>query len=87
MVPISRRLGVAQTKWIERVEKRLSVTSSTLKDIKSFKMLGLIDVLGKMISNLRSLEVGTSLQFRKLMIWEIAFCKFDTLSLEQFGRY
>lgn len=83
MIPVARLLGTAQTKWIERVEKRLSTTSSTLKDIKSFKMLGIIDVLGSAISSLRTLEISTSMRYRKLIIWEVALCKSNLVSLRE----
>ncbi|KAJ5292026.1 hypothetical protein N7478_001277 [Penicillium angulare] len=71
MIPISTRTGEAQQQWIRRIQKRLAVTSSMLGDIKAMKMLGVSDVLSKIIANLRDIEVKTSLRFRKLIIWEI----------------
>ncbi|KAL9118536.1 MAG: hypothetical protein Q9187_004917 [Circinaria calcarea] len=72
MVPVSTRSGDAQKHWIERVQKRLAVTSSMLKDMKAVQMLGLTDVLFTIISKLRQIEVETSVRFRKLMIWQVA---------------
>jgi hypothetical protein len=75
MVPVSTKSGRAQKQWIERVQDRLAVTSSMLGKMKTVQMLGLNDVLFKLISRLRQVEVETSAQFRKLLIWQIALCK------------
>ncbi|KAK6814078.1 hypothetical protein RU639_010488 [Aspergillus parasiticus] len=72
MIPISTKTGEAQKQWIDRVQKRLSVVSGTLNDIKGVHMLGLTDRLFFLISELRKLEVETSKRFRKLLIWQIA---------------
>ncbi|KAE8353805.1 P-loop containing nucleoside triphosphate hydrolase protein [Aspergillus coremiiformis] len=71
MVPISARSGEAQKQWIDRVQKRLSVVSGALDDIKGVHMLGLTDLLFHLISELRRLEVATSTRFRKLLIWQV----------------
>lgn len=75
MVPVSTKSGRAQGQWIERVQDRLAVTSSMLGKIKTVQMLGLNDILFKLISRLRQVEVETSARFRKLLIWQIALCK------------
>ncbi|KAE8374857.1 P-loop containing nucleoside triphosphate hydrolase protein [Aspergillus bertholletiae] len=71
MVPISTKSGDAQKQWIDCVQKRLSVVSGTLDDIKGVHMLGLTDHLFFLITQLRKLEVQTSKRFRKLLIWQI----------------
>lgn len=75
MVPVSTRSGQAQKQWIERVQERLSVTSSMLGKMKTVQMLGLGDTLFKLVSRLREIEVETSSRFRKLLIWQIVLCK------------
>lgn len=75
MVLVSTKSGRAQGQWIERVQDRLAVTSSMLGKIKTVQMLGLNDILFKLISRLRQVEVETSARFRKLLIWQIALCK------------
>lgn len=75
MMPLSARSGDAQKQWIERVQKRLAVTSSMLRDMKVVQMLGLSDVLERTISQLRIAEIKTSMHFRKLVVWQIALCK------------
>lgn len=74
MIPISARSGAAQKQWIECVQKRLAITSSMLGDMKSVQMMGLSRILISIISNLRKLELKTSIRFRKLLIWQIALC-------------
>ncbi|OJJ78094.1 hypothetical protein ASPBRDRAFT_50885 [Aspergillus brasiliensis CBS 101740] len=69
--PISNRSGQAQKQWVERVQTRVTATSSMLRDIKSIKMLGLSRILFRTISELRKIELKTSERFRKLLIWEI----------------
>jgi ATP-binding cassette subfamily C (CFTR/MRP) protein 1 len=75
MIPVSTRTGKSQKQWIERVEKRLAVTSYILSDMKGVKMLGLTDFLFTIVSQLRQVELKTSERFRKLLIWQIALCK------------
>ena len=75
MVPVSTRSGQAQKQWIERVQERLSVTSSMLGKMKTVQMLGLGDTLFKLVSRLRQIEVETSSRFRRLLIWQIVLCK------------
>lgn len=77
MVSVSTRSGQAQKQWIERVQERLAVTSSMLGNMKAVQMLGLRDILFKIVSRLREVEVETSVRFRKLLIWQVALCKED----------
>ncbi|XRM42747.1 hypothetical protein ABZX51_005956 [Aspergillus tubingensis] len=76
--PISTRSGQAQKEWIERVQARVTATSSMLRDIKSVKMLGLSRVLLNTISELRKIELKISERFRKLLIWEIVISNVPT---------
>lgn len=76
MVPISSRSGVSQKQWIERVQKRVAITSTMVGDIKAMQMLGLSKALSKIVTKLRQIEVETSLRFRKLLIWQVVICMF-----------
>ena len=76
MVPVSSRSGQAQKQWIERVQKRLAVTANTLGNMKAVQMLGLGDVILPLVLHLREIEVKTSVAFRKLLIWQVALCKY-----------
>ncbi|KAH6648221.1 putative multidrug resistance-associated protein [Truncatella angustata] len=63
----------SQKRWIERVEKRLSVISSMLGDIKAVKMLGLTDKMFDIIDRLQRIEIETSMRFRKIFIAQVFF--------------
>lgn len=65
----------AQKAWVERIEKRLTVTSTVLGDMKAVKMLGLSDVLFSIISTLRKVELKTSTKFRKLILLQVYICE------------
>lgn len=58
MGPISTSSGSAQKQWIEKVQKRLAVTSSMLGDMKAVQMLGLSSKLFSIISKLREIELS-----------------------------
>jgi hypothetical protein len=76
MIPISSRSGVAQKEWIERVQKRVAITSTMVGDIKAMQMLGLSKALSTIVTKLRQIEVETSLRFRKFLIWQVVICMF-----------
>ncbi|KAF2670115.1 multidrug resistance-associated protein [Microthyrium microscopicum] len=86
MIPVSTKSRSAQTQWMQRVEKRLAITSSALKDMKAVQMLGLTDILSTVISNLRSLEVKTSLRTRKLIIWNLSLSNLP-IELAPYGTF
>ncbi|KAF9875181.1 ABC transporter [Colletotrichum karsti] len=71
VIPISRNIGKAQTTWIEWVQKRVAVTATMIGDMKAIKMLGLHDVLSKVVLELRRVEISKSTRFRKLLLWQI----------------
>jgi hypothetical protein len=71
----------SQKRWIEKVEKRLSITSSMLGNMKAVKMLGLTDKMFEIVHHLQWIEVETSRQFRKVFIVEVFFCKCLSLSI------
>jgi ATP-binding cassette subfamily C (CFTR/MRP) protein 1 len=66
----------AQTRWIEKIQERLQVTSSLLGDIKAVKMLGLTQVMSSLVQKLRVDEINTSKSFRKLLVTTLLFCEF-----------
>ncbi|KAI7970770.1 hypothetical protein EIK77_007950, partial [Talaromyces pinophilus] len=66
--PVSTRMASAQKAWIERIQKRLAITSAMLGDMKAAQMLGLKDLLFNIINELRELELKDSLRFRKIMV-------------------
>ncbi|PYI04583.1 multidrug resistance-associated protein [Aspergillus sclerotiicarbonarius CBS 121057] len=66
--PISGRYGTAQAYWIGKVQKRLAITSTVLKDMKAVKMLGLEKILLDVITTYRKTELEASRRFRKLLV-------------------
>ncbi|PWY94269.1 ATP-binding cassette transporter [Aspergillus sclerotioniger CBS 115572] len=66
--PISSRYGTAQAFWIGKVQKRLAITSTVLKDMKAVKMLGLETILVDVITTYRKTELEASKRFRKLLV-------------------
>ncbi|KAJ5765749.1 hypothetical protein N7520_005308 [Penicillium odoratum] len=67
--PISAKTAPAQKAWVEKVQERIAVTSSMLRDMKSVKMLGLTDVFLGLVTKLRVAELEKSSQYRKLVVW------------------
>lgn len=72
---VSARFGLAQRQWVERVQKRVSVTASMLGDMKTVKLLGLSMVYENTISRLRKVELNTSETFRTLLVWQMNICE------------
>ncbi|KAE8346672.1 hypothetical protein BDV24DRAFT_147346 [Aspergillus arachidicola] len=62
-----------QAMWLEAIERRISSTTSMLASMKGIKMLGLSDLLMTCIHNLRLNELRISRNFRKLLVWNMAF--------------
>lgn len=67
--------GAAQRRWIEKIQERLRVTSSTLEDIKSIKILGISHVMSDIIRRLRLDEIRTSRAFRKILVVTLLLCE------------
>ncbi|KAK1723296.1 ABC transporter [Colletotrichum acutatum] len=65
---ISLATKLAQMRWIEKIQKRLRVTTVILGDIKAVKILGLGQVMTNVLQKLRVDEVETSKSFRKLLV-------------------
>lgn len=61
----------SQGRWLEAIERRISVTSQMLGGIKGVKMCGLTDVLKNRIQTMRESELDISGTFRRLLIWNM----------------
>ncbi|KAK1752303.1 canalicular multispecific organic anion transporter 1 [Echria macrotheca] len=68
---VAKGFGPAQRDWVACVEKRVSATATMLRNIKSVKMLGLMDHSRRTIEMLRGTEINVSAKFRKLRVWAI----------------
>ena len=65
-----------QAKWLEAIERRISATNAMLGSMKGVKMCGLKQTLFANLQSLRIEELNISKKFRRLMIWNMGFCKF-----------
>lgn len=72
---VAARFGQAQRVWNECVQRRIEITVSMLRDMKAVKMLGLVDLMYQLITELRALELHASERFRVLRIWRILICR------------
>lgn len=64
----------SQAMWLEAIERRISSTTSMLGAMKGIKMCGLKQTLLTSLHSLRIDELNISKKFRKLLIWNMAFC-------------
>ncbi|KAF9765371.1 hypothetical protein IL306_002342 [Fusarium sp. DS 682] len=60
-----------QAEWLEAIERRITVTSQMLGNMKGVKMCGLSHVLGARIQAMRTEELLISGRFRRLLIWNM----------------
>jgi hypothetical protein len=66
-----------QAMWLEAIERRISSTGSMLSSIKGVKMLGLTEFLMTCVHGLRLAELKISKKFRKLLVWNMGFGKYQ----------
>ncbi|KAK2768034.1 ABC multidrug transporter [Colletotrichum kahawae] len=64
---LSARMAPARVAWNEGVQKRISITSSMLNQIKGVKMMGLADHYSSIVQKLRGTELKLSVKFRILI--------------------
>lgn len=78
-IAITAQLSVStkreQRRWIEMVQERLRSTTKMLGNIKAVKMLGLSDIMSKVIGQLRADEIRISRGFRVLLVVRVVLCK------------
>ncbi|KAK3942168.1 P-loop containing nucleoside triphosphate hydrolase protein [Diplogelasinospora grovesii] len=67
IMQLAKYIGNARKKWVRGIQTRVDVTASTLGSMKEVKMLGLTDVLNKMVQDLRVRELKLSKDYRKLL--------------------
>ncbi|GKT96370.1 LOW QUALITY PROTEIN: ABC transporter [Colletotrichum tofieldiae] len=64
---LSARMAPARIAWNQGVQKRVSITSSMLTQIKGVKMMGLTDHFSGIVQKLRVSEMKLSVKFRILI--------------------
>ncbi|ETS85549.1 hypothetical protein PFICI_03574 [Pestalotiopsis fici W106-1] len=70
-------IGPARGMWNQAVQKRVSITSSMLSQIKGIKMMGLTDYIANLIQGLRANELELSKKFRGFIIRIIMIANFS----------
>ncbi|KAE9991950.1 hypothetical protein EG327_010517 [Venturia inaequalis] len=76
---LSRKMGPSQAAWVKAVGRRVGVTSSILRSMKSVKLAGLATSMGELLQAERVHELKMALKFRWLMVITQAFSTMPTL--------
>ncbi|UKZ72509.1 hypothetical protein TrVFT333_000139 [Trichoderma virens FT-333] len=69
MTKLSKRMGPAMKSWNVAIQTRISTTSGILRNMKEFKMLGIISYWMNNIQALRVTELDQSKRFRTLITY------------------
>ncbi|KAL3446335.1 P-loop containing nucleoside triphosphate hydrolase protein [Aspergillus insuetus] len=83
---LSRFIGLAKKRWMRGIQTRVDVTASVLASMKEVKMLGLVDVVAKMIQGLRLTELDLSKQYRRLSTVQI-FIAMNTATIAPLATF
>jgi ATP-binding cassette subfamily C (CFTR/MRP) protein 1 len=62
-------MGPRQSTWVKAVQKRIAITSTVLRSMKSVKMMGLSDSMEELLQNERVNELKLAKPFRWLIVW------------------
>ncbi|TLD36942.1 P-loop containing nucleoside triphosphate hydrolase protein [Venturia nashicola] len=76
---LSQRMGPSQAAWVKAVARRIGVTSSILRSMKSVKLAGLATSMGELLQAERVHELKMALKFRWLMVITQAFSSMPML--------
>lgn len=71
-----KSISNAQKRWVEAVEKRLSVTTEILTSMKGIKMSGLSKYSSALLQGLRETELVVSLTMRRFLAVGTGLCMF-----------
>jgi ATP-binding cassette subfamily C (CFTR/MRP) protein 1 len=64
---LSSKTGSRQAKWVEAVQRRVGVTSTVLRSMKSIKLAGLVDSMSDLLHNERVRELDLAKSFRVII--------------------
>jgi ATP-binding cassette subfamily C (CFTR/MRP) protein 1 len=65
---LAARMGPNQAEWVKSVQRRIGVTSTILRSMKSVKLAGLATSMGDLIQAERRRELKKALKFRWVMV-------------------
>ncbi|KAH8681655.1 putative ATP-binding cassette transporter [Xylariales sp. PMI_506] len=66
---LSKQIGGNQKRWVEAVQKRISLTSSMLAAMQSVKMMGLSQLLTTLVQDQRNRETKLMAGYRDNIVW------------------
>jgi ATP-binding cassette, subfamily C (CFTR/MRP), member 1 len=72
---LSSKTGSRQGKWVEAVQRRIGVTSTVLRSMKSIKLAGLVDSMSDLLHNERVRELDLAKSFRVIITLANVFGK------------
>jgi ATP-binding cassette subfamily C (CFTR/MRP) protein 1 len=67
-------MGPNQAEWVKSVQRRVGVTSTVLRSMKSVKLAGLAASMGELLQAERGRELKKAIKFRRIMVWTNAVC-------------
>lgn len=67
-------MGPYQAEWVKSVQRRVGVTSTVLRSMKSVKLAGLATSMGNLLQAERGRELKKALKFRRINVWTNAVC-------------
>jgi hypothetical protein len=79
-VLVGAPIGVSQGAWIQASQKRVTLTSKVLANIKPLRLSGMSGPIFALVQSLRSQELEISRRFRFLLGIASTLCKFAHLS-------
>jgi ABC-type multidrug transport system fused ATPase/permease subunit len=68
---LARFAGPRQKTWMERIQKRVGLTSNVIGEMKHFKIAGLVGPVEEAIQQMRVDELKTGARFRMILTWSI----------------
>jgi ATP-binding cassette subfamily C (CFTR/MRP) protein 1 len=66
---LSKKTGSRQGKWVQAIQRRVGVTSTVLRSMKSIKLAGLVDSIIDLLHNERVRELDMAKSFRVIITW------------------
>lgn len=64
---LAKLVGPRQKAWVERIQKRVGLTSTVVSHMKSFKASGLASPVGQSVQRMRMDELATGSAFRLII--------------------
>ncbi|KAL3417152.1 ABC multidrug transporter [Phlyctema vagabunda] len=68
-IKIASFIGGTQVDWVRAIQRRVGITSTTLRSMRSIKMMGLVDRMSEMLQGQRIRELQLGKRFRWLIVW------------------